>query len=189
MKNSQMVTVKELSDKKRFCLCGKKSKQLDFIYEKVTLRNNCTAAIVMLFFLFMIFCAVSIITNNFFIETLTLCCFAGEVVCGVLLFFQLYDSKKYSYRITAVKKEGKKFVKYYVYTSWFDVFNDGTFNCGINEKVPVYYSDTNEILNQWEKRWSSFYFDFYIEVYDLKEKKYISNQELDSVFSLSATEI
>lgn len=178
MKKSDMVTVKELSEKKGFRLCNKETKKSDFIYEKVNLRNNCTAGLVMFFFAFIIFCAVSVITENFFIELMTLLMFAGEVLCGFLLYFQMSDSKKYDYRITAVKKIKNRFVKYYVYTSYFEVFNDGSFFCGKNEKVPFHYGNENEALNEWEKRCSASFFDFYIEVYDCEEKKYLSNKDV-----------
>ena len=98
MKNSQMVTVKELSDKKCFNLCKTGNKKADFSYEKVSLRNNCIAGSILFFFLFIILCAVSIIKNNFLIEILTLICFAGEVLCCFKLYFQLSDSKKYAFR-------------------------------------------------------------------------------------------
>ena len=157
-----------------FCSGGKKEA---FIFERTSERNSCTALLVMFLFMFTCLCALSMIINSMILDILTIGCITFEVLLICRLCFSYYEEKKYRFRIRAVRMIKNRFVEYHVYSDKFLALKDGTFDSGLNTRFP-YHSEGNDILDQYILRNSSQQFDFYLDVYDRKNKVYLSDEEI-----------
>lgn len=156
------------------CFCGKKEA---FIFEKTSEKNSCIALLVMILFMFICLCALSILINSVILDILTIGCIAFEVLLICRLCFSYSEAKKYRFRIRAVRMIKNHFVEYYVYSDSFMALKDGTFESGINTLVP-YHSENNDILDQYILGKSSQQFDFYLDVYDRESKVYLSDEQI-----------
>lgn len=157
-----------------FCFGGKKEA---FIFEKTSEKNSCTALLIMILFMFICLCTLSMLINSMILDILTIGCIAIEVLLICRLCFSYSEAKKYRFRIRAVRMIKNRFVEYYVYSDDFLALKDGTFDSGINTLVP-YHSEDNDILDQYILRNSSQQFDFYLDVYDRKNKVYLSEDKI-----------
>ncbi len=163
-------------DKKEKCgnCIGKKKA---FIFEKTGEKNYCIAVLILILVMFMCTCGISMLFHNAVLDLLCIMFLTAEFIYILRLYYSFSETRKYRFRIKAVKKIKDRFWQYYVFSDSFKAFRDGKFSCGINESIP-YYSEDNEGLENWILRNSCGQFDFYLEVYDRIEKRILSQDEI-----------